>query len=100
AVSGVEAADAAREIQEHVAIDVRESAPFRALEEDAVTRLRHAGGDPAPALREQRPALRARERGADADGGLGHGSLARRAGHAYQPIGASLRLTCTCFSSR
>ena len=89
-VTRVQAADAAAEVEELVAVDVDEQRPFSALEEDPVPRLRDARRDPAPALLEQRPAPWSRQRGLDRD----------RAHAQYHPTGLSLRLTCTCLSSR
>ena len=57
-VAGVEAADPAAEVEEHVAVDVDETCPLGALEEEAVPRLGNSGGDETPALLDQSPAAR------------------------------------------
>ena len=94
-VAGIEAANAAAEVEEHIAVDVDETCPLGALEEDAVPRLGNSGRDKTPALLEQSPAPGSGERRTDAD------RIACQSRHAqYQPIGFSFRLTCTCFISR
>ena len=49
-VTGIQAADAAAEVEEHIAVDVDETCALGAVEEDAVPRLGNSGGDKAPAL--------------------------------------------------
>ena len=55
-VAGIEAANAAAEVEEHIAVDVDETCALGALEEDAVPRLGNSGGDKTPALLDQSPA--------------------------------------------
>jgi hypothetical protein len=59
-MTGIQAPEAAREIEKDVAIDVDKARALGTIEEDAVSGFRNASGDDTPPLVEKRAASRAR----------------------------------------